>query len=135
MNSLRSPAVVVWASHSSSAKLSMTFYSDVKEILGCWPSKKTWPEQVLVSCRWRQTGPYTWKRTRLWTSYGPSGKPHWEQDVTTYSTIGGQLQQITCSPVFATWQKLWTAGMSYWTTCPSSCLPKSPETREKPLMK
>ena len=50
----------------------------------------------------------------------PFGRPHWEQDVTTYLTIGGQRRLITSSPVFATWQKHLTAGTSYWTTCPSS---------------
>ena len=135
MSLSRSQAVVVWASPNSSEKLNTTYYSDVRAILGSWPLRKTWPELRLVSCRWRQTDLYTWKRTRQWVSLNHSGTPHWEQDVTTYSTTGGQLQQITCSPVFATWRKPWTVGTSYWTTCPSSCLPKSQETNERPLMK
>ena len=126
----RSLAAVVWASPNLSEKSNTIFYADAKAILESWRLRKIWPEQVLVSCRWRQTGPYTWKRTRQWTNYDRFGRPHWEQDVTTYSTIGGRLQRITSSPVFAIWQKRLTAGTSYWTTCPSSCLPKSPETSE-----
>ena len=129
----RLQAAVVWESPNLSEKSNMIFYADAKAILESWRLRKIWPEHRLVSCRWRQTDPYTWKRTRQWTSFGPFGKPHWEQDVTTFLTIGGRLQQTTCSPVFATWQKHLTAGTSYWTTCLSSSLPKSPETREKPL--
>jgi twinkle protein len=96
---------------------------------------RIWPEQRLVSCRWRQTGPFTWKRTRLWTNFDRFGRPHWAQDVTTYLTIGGQRRLITSSPVFDTWQKHLTAGTSYWTTCPSSSLPKSQGTKGRPLTK
>ena len=135
MNSSRSLAAVVWESPNLSEKSSMIFYADAKAILESWRLRRIWPEQRLVSCRWRQTGPFTWKRTRLWTNFDRFGRPHWEQDVTTYLTIGGQRRLITSSPVFATWQKHLTAGTSYWTTCPSSSVLRSQGTNGRPLTK
>src|SRR6056300_649119 len=131
MSLSRLPAVVEWGNHNSFAKLSTIYYSDAKEILESLLLRKIWPELVLGSCRWRQIDRYTWKRTRLWTNFAPSGMPHWVVEGTTYSTTGGQLQPTISWPVYATWQRPWTAGTLYLTTCPSSSLPKKAEMSAK----
>ena len=135
MSLSQSPAVVEWGSPSSFVRSNLIYYNDVTEILESLLLRKIWPERRLVSCRWQQTGRYTWKRTLLSINCDHIGKARWEQDVTTYSTIGGQLRLTTCLPVFVTWQKPLIVGTSYWIICPSSLVVKSRETNEKLLTK
>ena len=119
-NSLLSPVALEWVNLSSSANLSTICSNVQRPTLVYLHSKKMSQGQLWESCRWRQTGPFTWKKMHLLMSLGPSGKQHWELVVTTYSTTGAQLRQTTCFRESGTWLRLSTADTSSSTTCRSS---------------
>ena len=106
MNSLRSQAAVVWESPNLSEKSSMIFYSRCEGNIGVLALE----EDLARTTSWYHVGGGK-QAVTLGRGHasGPAstvlGEPHWEQDVTTYLTIGGQRRLITSSPVFATWQK------------------------------